>query len=705
MRKVLLVFALLVVVAALAAPAFAQDERPSVSDLLANDADGRFTTLLAAIDAAGLSDTVANLDGVTVLAPTNDAFTASLEALGLSPEAVMANPEALAAILTYHILPERSFFRNLTSGPTVTTVEGEDVQFDLTDGVFTVNGVNISDVDNIASNGVVHVIDGVLIPPSVAALLAAPAAEATPEATPVPEVAGTPETRPSIADVLANDADGRFTTLLAAIQAAGLSDTVANLDGVTVLAPTNDAFAASLEALGVSPAAVMANPEALTAILTYHILPQRYFFRNLTGGPAVTTVEGEDVQFNLTDGVFTVNGVNIGDVDNIASNGVVHVIDGVLIPPSVAALLAPAAEATPEATPAPEATAETSAGPTLVDWLTADADGRFTTLVAAIQAAGLDRTFAELKGATVLAPTNDAFAAELDFLGLTLDDVVANPVLLGQILRAHVIPGEYFFRNLTSGPVLSTLAGNNVKFNLTDGVFTVNNIPVSDVDGRATNGVVQVIDGVILPGSVASQFPANVRVAHLSPDAGNVDVYINYQAALTDVAPSAISDWKLLPAGTYNIAVAPTGTSIDDAVIGPVDVTLTPGSWTTVAAIGSAADGTLTASVIAEDGGAQAADQANLTVIHQIPDAPPVNVLANGALLLGNLAYPGTAGDNDGVATITVPAGTFNIVVNANGVPFSDLGSVTFDPGQSYIVVASGTAADPSFVVFTAPAP
>ena len=696
MRKVLLVFALLVVVAALAVPAFAQDERPAIAELLANDVDGRFTMLLAAIDAAGLSDTVADLDGVTFLAPSNDAFAASLEALGVSPEAVMANPDALAAILSYHILPERLFFRNLTSGPAVTTAEGEDVQFDLTDGVFSVNGIGISDVDNIASNGVMHVIDGVLVPASVAAMLTAPAA--TPEPTPEPVVAA--PARPSIAEVLANDADARFTMLLAAIEAAGLSDTVANLDGATILAPSNDAFTSSLESLGVSPMAVMANPDVLTAILNYHILPERLFFRNLTSGPAVTTAEGEDVQFDLTDGVFTVNGINISDVDNVGSNGVVHVIDGVLVPPSVAASLAPAPEATPEATPAPE----TAAGPSLVDWLTNDADGRFSTFVAAIQAAGLDRTFAELNGATVLAPTNDAFQAELDFLGTSLEAVSADPVLLGQILRAHVIPGEYFFRNLTSGPALSTLAGNTVQFDLTDGVFTVNNIPVSDVECRGANGFVQVIEGVILPGSVAAQFPANVRLANLPADAGDVDVYVNHRPVLTGVAASAVSDWKLLPAGVYSIAVAPAGASLADAIIGPLDVTLAPGSRTTIAALGSVADGTVAASVIEEDGAAQAAGGSNLTVIHQIPDGPVVNVLANGVPQLLGLAYPGTVEGSDGVGTLTIPAGTLNIVINANGVPFVEAGAVTFDPSESTILVLSGTADAPVVTVFQVPA-
>ncbi|HYO88383.1 MAG TPA: fasciclin domain-containing protein, partial [Candidatus Limnocylindrales bacterium] len=221
MRKVFLVFSLLVVVAVMAIPAFAQDQQPTIAEVLANDPDGRFTTLLAAVDAAGLGDAIAGLDGATLLAPTNDAFVASLEALGLTAEDVLANPEVLTQILTYHVLPGEYFFRNLTSGPAIATLQGEDVQFDLTDGVFTVNGVGVSDIDNVASNGIIQVIDGVLVPPSVMSTMqpqveATPSPEATEATTPVVE------TRPSVVEWLTNDTDGRFTTLLAAVDAAGI---------------------------------------------------------------------------------------------------------------------------------------------------------------------------------------------------------------------------------------------------------------------------------------------------------------------------------------------------------------------------------------------------------------------------------------------------------------------------------------------------
>ncbi|HYO88155.1 MAG TPA: DUF4397 domain-containing protein, partial [Candidatus Limnocylindrales bacterium] len=286
-------------------------------------------------------------------------------------------------------------------------------------------------------------------------------------------------------------------------------------------------------------------------------------------------------------------------------------------------------------------------------------------------------------------------------------DLLGNPALLGQILRAHIIPGEYFFRNLTSGPSLGTLAGSNVQFNLTDGVFTVNNVGISDVDNVAANGIIHVLDGVILPRAAASAFPAHVRVAHLAADAPNVDVYVNFQPALTDVPFNAISDWMTLPAGTYNVAVAPTGTSIGDAVIGPVDLPLAPNTWTTVAATGTIANGTLGAQVIPEDYSPLADGQARLTVVHMIEGAPAVNVNANGSAIVQNLAYPGTNGDNDGVYTLDVPAGTYAVTVTpfSGGDPLIDAGEVALEAGMHYFVAATGTLDNPGVTLAAAMVP
>ncbi|MFN8450890.1 MAG: fasciclin domain-containing protein [Anaerolineae bacterium] len=188
MRKLIAFLALLLVLLTSAAHLFAQD-RPSLLEVLQNDPDGRFTSLLAAIDAAGLTDALSGDGPYTLLAPTNDAFAASLEAMGMTAEQAMADTDTLSKIIRYHIVPGRYLFHSLTTGATLgTALAGERVTFALDSGVFSANGIEISDPDNIGSNGVMHVLEGVLIPASVQEALAA-----TPEPTPEPTAAATPE--------------------------------------------------------------------------------------------------------------------------------------------------------------------------------------------------------------------------------------------------------------------------------------------------------------------------------------------------------------------------------------------------------------------------------------------------------------------------------------------------------------------------------
>ncbi len=501
--------------------------------------------------------------------------------------------------------------------------------------------------------------------------------------------------RPSIPEWLTND--GRFGTLLAAVEAAGLGETLSGEGPFTVLAPTDDAFAAALETLGLTVEDVVGNPDLLTAILTYHVLPDRYFFRSLTAGPSIATVQGEEVDFNLEAGAFTVNGVTILDVDNVASNGIVHVLeDGVLVPPSIAATLAPAPEPTPEPTEAPAA--EAPSRPSIAQVLTDDAQGRFTTLLAAVDAAGLTETLAGEGNFTVLAPTNDAFAAALEFLGLSAEDLLANPEALTAVLTYHVLPERYFFRDLIRGLTADSVNGAPVSFfENARGFLTANGAVISDVDNVAGNGVVQVLDSVILPPGVFP--PAMVRVAHLSPDAPAVDVFINTElSGIQGLEYGSITDWvEIAPNPALLVAVAPAGT--EDAVIGPVSLSFAPGSYTTIAAIGSAANGTLTAQAIAEDYSDIPANSARVTLFHAIEGAPAVNVLASGSLLVGGLAYPGTADGNDGAFTVTVPAGTYNLAVNAAGAPILTLDGAELVAGINYFVAAIGTPDNPSLLV------
>jgi len=124
-------------------------------------AAGSFTTLLAAAEAAGLVDTLKSEGPFTVFAPTDDAFAALPEG---TVEGLLADPEALAAILTYHVVAGKVMSGDLTDGMTAATVNGADVTI-MTEGGVTVNGANVVTADIEASNGVIHVIDAVILPP------------------------------------------------------------------------------------------------------------------------------------------------------------------------------------------------------------------------------------------------------------------------------------------------------------------------------------------------------------------------------------------------------------------------------------------------------------------------------------------------------------------------------------------------------------
>jgi uncharacterized surface protein with fasciclin (FAS1) repeats len=128
-------------------------------------------------------------------------------------------------------------------------------------------------------------------------------------------------------------AAGSFETLVAAVAAADLVETLSSEGPFTVFAPTDDAFAALPEGL-VDCLLLEENVDALTAILTYHVVAGEVLSTDLTAGP-VATVQGEDITVDLTDGVTLNETVSVAAADVEASNGVIHVIDGVLVPPSI----------------------------------------------------------------------------------------------------------------------------------------------------------------------------------------------------------------------------------------------------------------------------------------------------------------------------------------------------------------------------------
>ncbi len=170
--------------------------------------DGRFTTLVAALDAAGLVETLQGEGPFTVFAPTDDAFAKLPEG---TVEALLADTEALTNILLYHVVSGEVMAADVVNLTSAETINGTDVQIMVKDGNVFLNDAQVIITDIEASNGVIHVIDTVLLPPG------------------------------NIVDTAV--ADGRFITLVAAVQAAGLAETLSGEGPFTVFAPTDDAFA------------------------------------------------------------------------------------------------------------------------------------------------------------------------------------------------------------------------------------------------------------------------------------------------------------------------------------------------------------------------------------------------------------------------------------------------------------------------------
>ena len=282
---------------------------PELADIVDTAvADGRFTTLAAALEAAGLVETLKGEGPFTVFAPTDDAFAAlpegTVESL-LLPE----NKQALTDILTYHVVSGKVMAADVTALTSATTVLGKDVAIKVDMGNVYINEAKVIITDIETSNGVIHVIDAVLLPPTE---------EAVEELQTIVEIAV---------------ADERFTTLVAALTAAELVDTLNGEGPFTVFAPTNDAFAA-LPAGTVESLLLPENKQALTDILLYHVVSGKVLAADVVTLTSAPTVLGKDVTITVKDGkVFLNDTVEVIITDIEASNGVIHVIDAVLLPP------------------------------------------------------------------------------------------------------------------------------------------------------------------------------------------------------------------------------------------------------------------------------------------------------------------------------------------------------------------------------------
>ena len=293
-------------------------EAPAANIVETAVAAGSFETLVAAVQAAGLVDTLSGEGPFTVFAPTDEAFAALPEGL---VAALLEDTDTLAQILTYHVVAGQVLAADVVGLTEATSVQGDTIDITVSDAGVMVDGANVVTTDILTSNGVIHVIDAVILPEGIVLPEHGMMEEATEEEMSEEAMGGT------IVDVAAEA--GTFTTLLAAAEAAGLVDTLNSEGPFTVFAPTDDAFAALPEG---TVEGLLADPDALRAILLYHVVAGDVRAADVVNLTSATTVNGADVSIEVVDGQVLVGGATVVAADVEASNGVIHVIDAVLIP-------------------------------------------------------------------------------------------------------------------------------------------------------------------------------------------------------------------------------------------------------------------------------------------------------------------------------------------------------------------------------------
>lgn len=267
-------------------------------------------------------------------------------------------------------------------------------------------------------------------------------------------------------------AAGTFKTLLAAAKAAGLVGALSGPGPLTVLAPSDEAFAA-LPAGTVESLLKPENRAKLQAILTFHVVSGRSSLKDVVSQASLTTLNGQRINVGFKAGALQLGGANVVSANLGCSNGVIHVIDRVLLPEQA----------------------------TLVG--VADKAKTFKTLLAAAKAAGLAPALSGAGPFTVFAPSDAAFAA---LPAGTLEHLLqpAQRATLTAILKHHVVSGRVYADQAVAAGKAKTLAGTSLSFGYESGSLRVAGAKLLALDIAASNGVIHVVDRVLLPPQVAA---------------------------------------------------------------------------------------------------------------------------------------------------------------------------------------------------------
>lgn len=460
---------------------FAQAQ--TVVDIIVNSED--HTILEAAVLAAQLDETLSGDGPFTIFAPTDDAFAALPEG---TIDALLADPQGtLTDILLYHAVSGSALSTDLEDGQTIATINGKEVTIGINmDGIF-INNAMVTVADLQADNGVVHVINTVLLPP--------------------------PST---VVEIIQESPD--HTVLETALLAAGLDVALSGEGPFTIFAPTDAAFGVlTPEVLD----QLLADPTGdLTTILQYHASNASIASTDLSDRLIGTSINGYDYLITInTMGAF-VNDAMITAADLIGSNGIVHVIDAILIPSTTASVLLNSED--------------------------------FSILSDALEGTGLIANLADLETRTTLfAPSNEAFAAlPEDILATLIEDPEGK---LTDALLYHVTAERTFSDQLSDGQELSTLLGQTTEVSITEeGVF-INNAQVIITDFFTGNGLIHAIDAVLLPQ------PSKVMDVIIQSDqhntlqaaieAANLNNTLQEEGTFTIFAPTDAA-FGLLPEGT-----------------------------------------------------------------------------------------------------------------------------------------------------------
>ena len=256
--------------------------------------------LVEALTAADLVGTLQGDGPFTVFAPTDDAFLAALQALGLSKDELFNDKELLTNILLHHVVSGNVLSTDLANGEVATlNPDGADVTVDLSNGVM-IDNAKVTTADLKADNGVVHVIDAVLVP-----------------------------SYDDVTEIAINSDDHKI--LVEALIEADLVGTLQGDGPFTVFAPTDAAFADALSTLGITKAELFADKNNLKNILLNHVVSGKVLSTDLSNGEVNTLNTGSTVEVDLSNGVKIDDAkVTVADIE--AGNGVVHVVDAVLVP-------------------------------------------------------------------------------------------------------------------------------------------------------------------------------------------------------------------------------------------------------------------------------------------------------------------------------------------------------------------------------------